>query len=472
MPPSIWPSTASGLIAVPTSCAVPIQTTRVSPSSTSTSSDDAHRRARERDVRALARRLARLGVERARLRVAVDPLDVDLSPGARSRSSTGRAARELHRACRHPRHARRRRGAGRVDRRRLVRREHDVVRAELGARDLDDHVRHALADLGRRAVHLGAAVGAQRDARGAVVVEALRVADVLEPDREADAAADALAARRVARAARAAGSPRAAAARLGDRQLGGAADHVGDRKRSLDPLAGRQHVAGRERVPQPQLDRVELERVRELVHLRLGGEAGLHGAEPAHRTARRVVRVDARRLDAARSATAYGPHANEAAFDVTAVELEAYAPPSSRIRIRTRDELPVAVRAVLGPDLRGVAVHVADERLLAAVDHLHRTVRVQREQRAVDLHREVLAPAERAADAGEVDAHALRLAGRGTARPGRGRRGATASRRRCRRRPRRRAPRARTRGRGTPGPGSRARRRPRRRRRRRASGSP
>ena len=37
MPPSIWPSTACGLIALPTSCAVPIQTTRVSPSSTSTS---------------------------------------------------------------------------------------------------------------------------------------------------------------------------------------------------------------------------------------------------------------------------------------------------------------------------------------------------------------------------------------------------------------------------------------------------
>ena len=32
---------------------------------------------------------------------------------------------------------------------------------------------------------------------------------------------------------------------------------------------------------------------------------------------------------------------------------------------------------------------------------------MQREQRAVDLHREVLAPAERAADAGEVDAHLL-----------------------------------------------------------------
>ena len=52
-------------------------------------------------------------------------------------------------------------------------------------------------------------------------------------------------------------------------------------------------------------------------------------------------------------------------------------------------------------------VDVPDERLGAAVDDAHGALRVQREQRAVDLHREVLAPAERAADAGQVDAHLL-----------------------------------------------------------------
>ena len=69
------------------------------------------------------------------------------------------------------------------------------------AGDLQDHADDALADLGGRAMHVGAAVGMQHHARGAEVVEAFRVADVLEPDREADAAADALAARRVAGAA-------------------------------------------------------------------------------------------------------------------------------------------------------------------------------------------------------------------------------------------------------------------------------
>ena len=60
---------------------------------------------------------------------------------------------------------------------------------------------------------------------------------------------------------------------------------------------------------------------------------------------------------------------------MTAVELEAYAPPSSRIRIAHGDEPPVARRAVLAPDPRRVAVDVAEERLLAVVDDLHRPAR-------------------------------------------------------------------------------------------------
>ena len=75
--------------------------------------------------------------------------------------------------------------------------------------------------------------------------------------------------------------------------------------------------------------------------------------------------------------------------------------------MRTRDEAPVARRAVLGPDARRVAVDVADERLLAVVDDLHRALGAQREQRGMDLHREVFASAERAADTGEVDPHLL-----------------------------------------------------------------
>src|SRR5262249_60236505 len=44
--------------------------------------DHPHRRARVRDMRALAGRLPRLGAERGRSRMAGDPLDIDATPAA------------------------------------------------------------------------------------------------------------------------------------------------------------------------------------------------------------------------------------------------------------------------------------------------------------------------------------------------------------------------------------------------------
>ena len=257
-------------------------------------------------------------------------------------------------------------------------------------------------------MHLGRPVLGEHDARGAEVVEALRVADVLEADREADAATNSLAAGGVARTA---GEPDRVAGkllRLGHGERGGAADDLARRQRPGHDLPRREHPARLERVQQPQLDRIDVERGRELVHLRLRREAGLHRAEAAHRAAGRVVRVhrepvdldvvdgvradgerarvrdDGRRAGGVRAAVDEDPHAHG-------------------------DEPALARRAVLGPDPRGMAVDVADERLLAVVDDLHRSVGAQREQRRVDLHGEVLAPAERAADAREVDPHLLRL---------------------------------------------------------------
>ena len=234
--------------------------------------DDPHRARSEGDVRAVARDLAGLGIERRRARVAVDALDVDLA--RRSRAAPRARARQAspHRAGGHPRHPRRRRRAGRVDAVGRARREHDVLGAELGARDLEDHARHALADLGGGAVHLGGEPSgrAEPHARGAVVVEALRVADVLEADREADAAPDALAARRVAGAA---GQPQRVA-----RQLLGRAAARARRRARITSATGSEPVIrwpvgsvspGAERVQQPQLDRVDPERGGELVHLRL-----------------------------------------------------------------------------------------------------------------------------------------------------------------------------------------------------------
>ena len=93
------------------------------------------------------------------------------------------------------------------------------------------------------------------------------------------------------------GSGRGAAPRARADERGAASDHLGHGQRAGDQLAGRKHVAGRDRVEQAQLDRLDVERGGELVHLRLVREAALHGAESAHRAARRVVRVDARAFD-------------------------------------------------------------------------------------------------------------------------------------------------------------------------------
>src|SRR4029079_7020243 len=67
----------------------------------------------------------------------------------------------------------------------------------------------------------------------------------------------------------------------------------------------------------------------------------------------------------------------------------------------------LARRPVLAPHAGRVPVHVARERLLAVVAHLHGATRVQREERAVDLHREVLAPTDGAAAAREMDTYLL-----------------------------------------------------------------
>ena len=52
-------------------------------------------------------------------------------------------------------------------------------------------------------------------------------------------------------------------------------------------------------------------------------------------------------------------------------------------------------------------MHVAEERLVTAVDHLHRTPGTKREQAHVHLEAHVLARPERAADTSEVQAHSL-----------------------------------------------------------------
>ena len=258
--------------------------------------DDAHRGDRERDVGALAGDLPGLRVERRRARMPVDALDVDLvAPAARA-----------PRAPRGTRHGPRPRPSTSC-------RDADAEPAEptaavvCGASDtssVPSSVRATWRITPMTPCPTSAAAEcttalpsapAAAHAGGAEVVEALRVADVLEAEREADAAPDALAAssccprRRGAAAGRAAacsssGSGIAAARRITSR----------DGQRAGHDLAGRAasrpgSSAFRSRSSTGSMPELGGEQV----HLRLVGEARLHGAEAAHRAARRVVRVHA-----------------------------------------------------------------------------------------------------------------------------------------------------------------------------------
>jgi hypothetical protein len=68
--------------------------------------DRAHRGHGKGDVRALARDLPRLGIEREGAGVSVDALDVHLGSAVALTLLECRSARDLHGACGHPGHAR------------------------------------------------------------------------------------------------------------------------------------------------------------------------------------------------------------------------------------------------------------------------------------------------------------------------------------------------------------------------------
>ena len=165
--------------------------------------DDAHRRARVGDVRALAGDLSGLRIERRRARMAVDPLDVDLLPPVRSpapRAPPGRRRarrRPPSRSCATPTPTRRSRPSRSCAAASTTSFEPSSVRATCRITFATPWPTSAAAqctsaDCRRRCSRTRAA---------RVVVEAFGVADVLEADGEADAASHAFAAGRVARAA-------------------------------------------------------------------------------------------------------------------------------------------------------------------------------------------------------------------------------------------------------------------------------
>ena len=174
-------------------------------------------------------------------------------------------------------------------------RDDHLLDPELGAADLLLDGDQSLADLGRGGVdggHRAAVDDRQPDPRRGVVVEALGERDVLVGDRVAHAATYALAVGRVGHPARHLPEVGTAGA-AGKRHRLQPLDQLGHRRGAVDDLTGRRARALVVAVAYPDLDRVEADRVGELVHQRLDRERGLHRAEAAHRSARRVVRVGA-----------------------------------------------------------------------------------------------------------------------------------------------------------------------------------
>ena len=286
---------------------------------------------------------------------------------------------------------------------------HDVAHAKLASGYLRLHHDQALAHIGGGGVHLDSGPSVddgQADPRRGVVVEAFRVADVLEADRVADPPLHSFAVGRV-------GDPSRHRRQISSTPLSLSlspegrgvwhcfhpAQQLGDRDRAIDDLARDQLASRLHRVAHAQLYRVHPKGRGELVHLGLVRVAVLHGAETAHRAAGWVVRVDDDAVDrrvgaliwADRKARGVRDHRGRARRVGAAVEKDA----SLHI-----DELSIAARAVLVGEAPGMSMHVTDERLGPRVRDLHRPAGLQGEHAGVGLHREIFTGAERSSDAG------------------------------------------------------------------------
>ena len=318
-------------------------------------------------------------------------------------------------------------------------------------------------DLGRRGVHGRHRLPAgqlQPHPGGRVVVEALGEGHVLVRDGVTDAADDTLAVRRVVHRAGQRPQVGGLVAFRRQRQVGDDLQQLADRGRGVDDLPGDVPVALAHAVALPDLDAVDAHRVGELVHQRLVREGGLHAPEPAHRPARRVVGEHPVRVDRHRREPVGAEAQGAAVPDDRTGRGGVGAAVEEQARLRV-DQRAVALGAELVGHRRRMPVHVAVEGFLAPVAHLHRLAGAQRQQAGVHVHRQVLAAAERAADAGQHRAAPSRAACRVPGRSGAGRRAATGWRRRGRSRRPRPGRRARTRGRGRPGPACRPRSRAR-----------
>ena len=173
-----------------------------------------------------------------------------------------------------------------------------------------------------------------------------------------------------------------------------------------EQLPGRRAVARVERVAPADLPAVDPDQLGELVEHALHREVRLVDAEAAHRAARRVVRVDGRRLDVdvldpVRAAGVARRALEHLVADarVGAGVADDAGPHGEEVAVR------VAGRRVVEP--HRVALGVEAQALLAREREEHGPLRPDGEQRGVALDVQVLLGAERAARGHLGDAHAL-----------------------------------------------------------------
>src|ERR1035437_3154647 len=160
-------------------------------------------------------------------------------------------------------------------------------------------------------------------------------------------------------------------------------------------------VADVERVAPPDLPSVDSDALRQAVEHPFDGEVRLVGAEPTHRPAWRVVRVDGARLDVdiRRLVRAAGVAGGALEYLVADARVRAGVTDHAR---PDRDEVPglVAPHRVLHGDR--MSLHVEAQALLTAEGDAHRTARGPGEQRRVALDIQVLLRAERPAAGDQI----------------------------------------------------------------------
>ncbi len=297
--------------------------------------------------------------------------------------------RDAHRVAGHIERARRRRRAGERGDRRVAVVDHDVIHADAENLDGDLRQRRGLAgaDIGHARAHDDGAVDLDADPRLRRIMQEGQPAIALLVGGKPAAVAD-----RPVRALRLAQRlPR-------------------ERRAALRPDRARQRHAGRDRIARleivapAQLQAVERERARDLVHLLLVGDAGLRRAEAAERARIHVVGRNRHRLDAQIVDPIRAGRRHRGIQQDIGTEIDIRARVGDHADIE-RGDRPVPLQPGLVGHGEGMPLAVADKGVLAGKLQPHRPARLLGEQREIDLDGDVLLAAEAAAHHRAHDAH-------------------------------------------------------------------